>query len=43
MSFANMELRIAIPVGGKIINYPYCISEEEFERQQNYEANPYSH
>lgn len=41
MSLANMELRIAIPVGGK--NYPYCICEEEFGRQQSYEANPHSH
>lgn len=32
-----MELRIAMPVGGK--NYPYCIWEGEFGRQQNYEAN----
>lgn len=41
MSFANMELRITMSVGGK--NYPYCIWEGEFGRQQNYEVNSCSH
>lgn len=36
-----MELRIVMPVGGK--NYPHCIWEGEFGRQQNSEANSNSH
>jgi len=41
MNFANMELRIAVAVGGK--NYPYSIWEGEFGRQQNSETSSNSH